>query len=161
LFNKYNELNQREEIDKKDENAAYIYPLCQIFDSNILIDELVTKKFFEYSPDSSKIHLAAGYFNLTQDYEKLITLSSAADYKLLIASPSANGFFAGQGLCLFSIEIGIYKVLIILGFHTNIPKIYSYLEENFYKFIKSKNQEKRIKLYEYERNGWTFHGKGY
>lgn len=142
LLQKYNESTKSNEKENNLDNLAYIYPIIQIHDSNILTDELVTKKFFEHSPELSKIHLAVGYFNLTEEYERLITLNSKADYKLLVSSPKANGFFNAS------------------GFSSHIPQIYSHLEENFFKFIKSKNQDKRIKLYEYERDNWTFHAKG-
>ena len=134
--------NRKDSLKKNTNDSAYIFPLMQIYDSNILVDELVTKKFFQYSPELSKIYLAAGYFNLIEEYEKLITLNSKADYNLLISSPKANGFFNAR------------------GFSSHIPEIYSHLEENFYKFIKSHKQDKRIKLFEYERSNWTFHGKG-
>lgn len=123
-------------------NNAYVYPLLQLHDSNLVIDELVTKKFFHYAPKLSKIYLAAGYFNLIEEYEKLIVSNTNCEYNILISSPKANGFFNAN------------------GFAHNIPKIYSHLEENFFKLIKLNSQDNRIRLYEYERANWTFHAKG-
>lgn len=54
-----------------------------------------------------------------------------------MASPLANGFRGSSGLSQY------------------IPALYSKALERFYK-----SKTKNIELYEYQRENWTFHGKG-
>lgn len=141
-MNKYNGLNRdissaatAAASSRSDE--AFIYPLIQINDCGIRIEELVTEKLFKNSPHSSRIDLAVGYFNLTNNYIDYIVKQSAAEYRILLSSPEANGFFGSQ------------------GFSKNIPTIYTYLEEEFVNLFTSLNQQKRISIHEYKRDKWS------
>lgn len=121
----------------RNQSDAFIYPLIQINDCGIRTEELVTEKLFKYSPISSRIYLAVGYFNLTNHYIDFIVKHSAAHFKILLSSPEANGFFGSA------------------GFSNNIPGIYSYLEEEFFNYFNNLGQEKRISLHEYKREKWS------
>ena len=116
---------------------AFIYPLLQVNDCAIRLEELVTEKLFSCSPISSNLYLAVGYFNLTNSYIDFIVKHSAANFKILLSSPEANGFFGSA------------------GFSNNIPGIYSYLEEEFFNYVNASKQEKRISLHEYKRDKWS------
>lgn len=121
----------------RNQSDAFVYPLIQINDCGIRTEELVTEKLFKCSPISSHIYLAVGYFNLTNNYIDFIVKHSAANFKILLSSPEANGFFGSA------------------GFSGNIPAIYSYLEEEFFNFFTNSNQDKRISLHEYKRDKWS------
>lgn len=116
---------------------AFIYPLIQINDCGIRTEEIVIEKLFQSAPVSSSIYLAVGYFNLTNNYIDVIVKQSAANYKILLSSPEANGFFGSN------------------GFSSNIPAIYSYLEEEFLNYFTKYNQDKRISMHEYKRDKWS------
>lgn len=137
----YKELNS--DINHtKNRSDAFVYPLLQINDCDIHIEELITEKLFKCAPISSYIHLAVGYFNLTNNYIDFIVKHSAANFKILLSSPEANGFYGST------------------GFSKNIPSIYSYIEEEFFNYFTNLNQDKRISLHEYKREKWTYHAKG-
>ena len=46
------------------------------------------------------------------------------------------------------------------GFAGSIPSAYTQLAKLFYERVLESKQNWRINLFEYQRNGWTFHGKG-
>ena len=52
---------------------------------------------------------------------------------------------------------GFYTASPPLGY---IPRGYTWYETLFLKYIQRHSQSHRITLYEYSRNGWTFHAKG-
>jgi CDP-diacylglycerol--glycerol-3-phosphate 3-phosphatidyltransferase len=125
------------EENRNDINKAYIYPLLQISDANINIDETVNKILFEKLSNNSEISLAVGYFNLTKEYMNSIVKNSKSEFDILVSSPEANGFFNSN------------------GFSNNIPKIYSHLEENFFNFTRQNGQQDRINIHEYKRDNWS------
>jgi hypothetical protein len=53
-------------------------------------DSCVTKRLFETASPGSIVHLATGYFNLTQDYTVSIVDRSAAAYNILMAHPTVS-----------------------------------------------------------------------
>lgn len=88
----------------------------------------------------SSVHLAAGYFNLPREFQ-LSILNASPDRKLsiLTSSPKANGFYNSKGVSRW------------------VPLAYNYLLLLFYRSLSKKN---KVVIYEYERPGWTWHGKG-
>lgn len=122
---------------RNDTKKAYVYPLLQISDANINMDETVNKILFEKSSNESQISLAVGYFNLTKEYMHSIVKNSKAKFDILVSSPEANGFFNSN------------------GFSNNIPKIYSHLEESFFNYSRQNGQHDRINLHEYKRDNWS------
>lgn len=135
INNLLNDFKQRENLT--DAGDTLMYPLIQMSDAFTKIDEKVTINIFEKADQNTKIYLAVGYFNLTDEYMNAIVKQSTADYDLLLASPEANGFFGAKGLSGY------------------IPSIYSCLEEEFFKFCSLNNQLDRINLFEYKKNDWS------
>jgi CDP-diacylglycerol--glycerol-3-phosphate 3-phosphatidyltransferase len=127
--------SQNQTNTTSDKTKAYVYPLLQINDAGVDMDQRVTRKLFENLP--GKISLAVGYFNLTSDYIESMVKRSSASYDLLVSSPEANGFFNSR------------------GFSKHIPNIYSHLEEEFFKYYSRNNQQERIKMFEYNRENWS------
>jgi CDP-diacylglycerol--glycerol-3-phosphate 3-phosphatidyltransferase len=128
--------------DERENSKAFIYPLLQIPGTKFVLDQTVLMKTFEYAPENSKINLATGYFNLTQDYEDSIVSKSKAFYNVLVSSPEANGFFNAAGVA------------------KNIPTLYSFYEYQFFNQVNLNHQQDRIKIHEYKRDNWTYHAKG-
>ena len=102
----------------------------------------MTLQYFKQAPEGSSIHLGSGYFNLTDAYMDTLLSDSSAFIKILSASPQANGFFNGAG---------------VSGY---IPDAYTYIAKQFMARVNQHQQQDRITLFEYFREGWTFHGKG-
>jgi CDP-diacylglycerol--glycerol-3-phosphate 3-phosphatidyltransferase len=132
--------NQLQLISKTDKTL--LYPLLQVPDANVLIDEIVTKLIFEKAAENSSINLGTGYFNLTKEYQDLIILKNKSRFNILVSSPEANGFYNANGIAKY------------------IPKVYSHIEEGFYKQCALHSQSSRINMFEYTRDAWTFHVKG-
>ena len=136
VFKIYESINERKLNDGN--SKAFVYPLIQLHDCDIRRDEEVTTKIFENAPSMSKIELAVGYFNLTKNYINSILKKSLASYNVLLSSPEANGFFESN------------------GFSKYIPKIYSNIEENFFKSIPRHHKPNRdVYLNEYNRPNWS------
>ncbi|XP_045125336.1 CDP-diacylglycerol--glycerol-3-phosphate 3-phosphatidyltransferase, mitochondrial-like isoform X2 [Portunus trituberculatus] len=119
-----------------------VFPTLQMGPFGITNDGYVTKRFLSSAEEGSRIHLASGYFNLTEEYMKCVLGQSRASYSILMAHPEANGFL-GAG-----------------GFAGAIPAAYTQLAKLFFGRVKDGEQEHRISLHEYRRKGWTFHAKG-
>ena len=140
VFHRFSASEESEGSDQED--VAYIYPLVQMNDAQIRTDQRVTNELFARASDSSRLYLAAGYFNLTNEYIEAIARQSKANFSVLLASPEANGFFNGA------------------GFSKHIPLIYSHYEEEFFKYMGKCSRATSVSLFEYKRPSWTFHAKG-
>ncbi|CAH1795231.1 unnamed protein product, partial [Owenia fusiformis] len=127
---------------KEDTPDTWVFPLIQMGQLGVFMDNYVTEGLLVSAPDASNLHLTSGYFNLTDEYLNTILLNSKADYDILMAHPEANGFFTARG---------------ILG---AIPPAYTRIAKLFNDRLIQHKQENRIKLCEYFRKDWTFHSKG-
>lgn len=56
-------------------------------------DSIVTRKLLSNTLANSKLKLASGYFNLTDDYMNTITENCLADCSILMAHPSVRKHF--------------------------------------------------------------------
>ncbi|XP_055332207.1 CDP-diacylglycerol--glycerol-3-phosphate 3-phosphatidyltransferase, mitochondrial-like [Paramacrobiotus metropolitanus] len=126
-------------IDNAD---TWIYPLVQMKHFDVLKDEKATEEILSSVPEDTHIHLASGYFNLTRSYRRLILTQPQAHYSILMASPQTNGFFGAEGAS------------------SAVPAMYVQIAKTFFKHIQRHAQQHRVKLYEYYRDGWTYHVKG-
>jgi CDP-diacylglycerol--glycerol-3-phosphate 3-phosphatidyltransferase len=108
------------------------------------------------------VDLTSGYFGLYKTYKKAV-LDSPAPYRVITASPKvslklldvfqadpqANGFFGSAGLSRL------------------IPEGYSFLERKFWYDAKARGRGYQsklglgVRLKEWEREGWTYHAKGW
>ncbi|KAG8747557.1 CDP-diacylglycerol--glycerol-3-phosphate 3-phosphatidyltransferase [Ceratobasidium sp. 414] len=91
------------------------------------------------------VDLTSGYFALYGPYQDRV-LSSNADYRIVAASPQANGFLGSKGLS------------------GRIPAGYTLLERRFWNRVLAAHRQwensKGVELAEWERPGWTYHAKG-
>ncbi|XP_041364721.1 CDP-diacylglycerol--glycerol-3-phosphate 3-phosphatidyltransferase, mitochondrial-like [Gigantopelta aegis] len=124
------------------EYDTWIYPLIQMGPLGISHDEFVTLTLLRKAAARDVILLSSGYFNLTDHYMHVILEESLAKYRILMASPEVNGFFKARG---------------IAGY---VPHVYIYIARQFYRRIVHSGQNRRLQLFEYFRDKWTFHVKG-
>lgn len=117
-----------------------VSPAIQLNVANINQDFEIMSRILSASLDCSKLYLATPYFNLPAEYENLMVDLKPGSFEILTASPQANGFYGS------------------LGISRHVPAAYSYLEKLFLKKMSSKNHNDCLR--EYQRAGWTWHGKG-
>uniref|UniRef100_A0A183GE07 CDP-diacylglycerol--glycerol-3-phosphate 3-phosphatidyltransferase n=1 Tax=Heligmosomoides polygyrus TaxID=6339 RepID=A0A183GE07_HELPZ len=118
-----------------------LYPLLQmgLFGYNEEYDLL--KSLFSSKNSHMTITMASGYFNCIEEYERLIFSEGQYSMDIITAAPKANGFFGVSGLSGY------------------VPSMYSWVSAGVLQ-LKEKYKRKGVNLYEYYRDGWTFHAKG-
>lgn len=67
-----------------------VFPTLQMGPFGITNDGYVTKRFLSSAEEGSRIHLASGYFNLTEEYMKCVLGQSRASYSILMAHPEVR-----------------------------------------------------------------------
>ena len=83
--------------------------------------------------------MATGYFNLQNEFIKVLNSSETLKTDILTSSPRANGFYkAGR-------------------FKKYIPGMY---RVNELEMLKSNKNKGNVNLFEYENGEWTYHAKG-
>lgn len=137
--------NSRSESAAGSKSETMIYPLLQMKKFEINSDETFTKFVFSSLTDASKLKLASGYFNLTQDYQQSIFKAAASQpnssIELVMASEQVNSFYKAKGPI------------------QHIPSVYTQLSKNFLEDLNSKLLD-NVRLLSYFRSNWTFHAKG-
>ena len=124
----------------KKSSDTLVYPFLQFGPFGINDEvEMLGKLFSRNQPDLD-VTVATGYFNPFDEYLDVILKNSNFPMKFLFAAPDANGFYNAE------------------GFSGYIPALYTNISKNF--FDQCKDFKKDIKLYEFSRSKWTFHGKG-
>lgn len=129
-------------MDDDKKMDTWIFPLIEMGQLDIHHDSVVTQKLFCDALPDSRLNLTTGYFNLTQSYMKTLATTCKAKCDILMAHPNANGFQGASGPA------------------GGIPAAYSQIAKTFYHRLVKLAQVQRIKLFEYERTGWTYHAKG-
>jgi len=89
--------------------------------------------------EKTLVRMTTGYFNPTLDTLGAVKDESKAEFDILMAHPSANGFLGSR------FPSG------------GIPAAYTLIAKQFFQQI---IQLGRIRLLEWQREGWTFHAKG-
>lgn len=121
---------------------TWIFPLVEMGQFDVHHDSRVTHRLFADAPQGSRMNLATGYFNLTDSYMDTLTAECKAECEILMAHPNANGFQGARGAA------------------GGIPAAYSHIAKSFHQRLTSMAQEQRIRMFEYEQRGWTYHAKG-
>nr|CAG4641823.1 EOG090X08SX [Eurycercus lamellatus] len=125
-----------------DSADTWIFPFVQMGQLGIFMDNICTAKILENVPYDAELCLATGYFNLTQEYMNSLLDVAQPNVHILMAHPSANGFLGARGVA------------------GGIPAAYTLLAYQFYRRLLDRAHDARIRLWEYRRQGWTFHAKG-
>lgn len=77
------------------ENDTVIFPLLEMPPFKIHHDSVITKHLLDMAPAGAEIHLATGYFNLTNEYVDSLVNRSKAAVKILMAHPTVSCFLCG------------------------------------------------------------------
>ncbi|KAL9898574.1 CDP-diacylglycerol--glycerol-3-phosphate 3-phosphatidyltransferase, mitochondrial-like [Glossina fuscipes fuscipes] len=84
--------NQQKALSNCVKVDTCIFPLIEIGQIGIHHD----KRLLSNCVAGSRLKLATGYFNLTQEYMDTLTHKCLAQFSILMAHPSANGLVCGQ-----------------------------------------------------------------
>ena len=128
--------------DEYDTMDTVVFPTVEMGQLGIKQDSEITSRILRSGDTGGIFHFATGYFNLTNCYMGDMMDSQQSKYSILMAHPQANGFLGARGPA------------------GGIPHAYTLIAKTFYNLLLSKNLQDRIKLFEYKREGWTFHAKG-
>ena len=117
---------------------TWVFPTIQLGHANVRHDELFTQYVLSHQPRTPYVtYMTSPYFNIAEPYERALR-SSNKPVRLIVASPKANGFF-GDGI---SGMVPWAYDSVLREWMENLPK----------------NSDTHV--YEYVREGWTFHAKG-
>ncbi|KAH8388297.1 hypothetical protein KR093_003011, partial [Drosophila rubida] len=131
-----------EETGNSSKVDTWVFPLLEMGQLGIHHDSVVTKQLLSNCIAGSRLKLATGYFNLTQEYMDTITHKCRAQCSILMAHPNANGFQGAKGPA------------------GGIPAAYTLIAKSFYESLVRRQQQHRVNFFEYEQPGWTYHAKG-
>ncbi|XP_030573257.1 CDP-diacylglycerol--glycerol-3-phosphate 3-phosphatidyltransferase, mitochondrial [Drosophila novamexicana] len=135
----------QKQLQLRDQNTqadTWVFPLLEMGQIGIHHDSVVTKQLLSKCIAGSRLKLATGYFNLTQEYMDTITHKCLAQCSILMAHPNANGFQGAKGPA------------------GGIPAAYTLIAKSFYESLVRRKQNHRVNFFEYEKPGWTYHAKG-
>lgn len=121
---------------------TWIFPTMEMGQLGIHHDSVVMKRILVNIEEKSRLSMATGYFNLTQNLMDIVVNECKADCSFIMSHPSCNGFKGAKGPA------------------GGIPDAYSLIARQFYEKITKTGQDARISLLEYERINWTYHAKG-
>ncbi|XP_055852795.1 CDP-diacylglycerol--glycerol-3-phosphate 3-phosphatidyltransferase, mitochondrial [Episyrphus balteatus] len=133
---------QKTILEESSDADTWIFPLIEMGQIGIHHDSIVTKQLFSSSVSGSRLKLATGYFNLTQEYMDTITKNCLAQCSILMAHPNANGFQGANGPA------------------GSIPAAYTLIAKHFYESLVREQQDHRVNFFEFEKDGWSYHAKG-
>ena len=88
-----------------------VFPTLQMGPFGITNDGYVTKRFLSSAEEGSRIHLASGYFNLTEEYMKCVLGQSRASYSILMAHPEVWNRFDRKEFYY----VGYYVELVLIS----------------------------------------------
>lgn len=140
---------------------TWIFPLVEMGQLGIHHDSVVTGKLLSSSLANSSLKLASGYFNLTDEYMNTITHECHANCNILMAHPTVQ--------FLYFVHSRFFNNFVILqangftgakGPAGGIPAAYTLIARNFHNKLVKANQQNRVKLFEYQKTGWSYHAKG-
>ncbi|XP_043207294.1 CDP-diacylglycerol--glycerol-3-phosphate 3-phosphatidyltransferase, mitochondrial-like isoform X2 [Amphibalanus amphitrite] len=115
---------------------TWVLPTVNLAPVGIDLDERVTRRLLRADLLKGDVHLATGYFNLTDANMAELSAGQPRPVSVLCAHPEANGFLrAGD----------------VSGY---IPAAYTYLLHRFHAALPT---DSSVTLHEYRRPGWTFH----
>jgi CDP-diacylglycerol--glycerol-3-phosphate 3-phosphatidyltransferase len=117
-------------------SKVYIVPLVQNGPADVTYDQNFMEEIVRKASANSQLNLATGYFNLTESFIEQI-LSGTARYRIMTTSEFGNGFYGSKGLS------------------GNIPDIYTSIEKEFHDLIGKRQQDQRVRLYEYYKENWS------
>jgi CDP-diacylglycerol--glycerol-3-phosphate 3-phosphatidyltransferase len=123
---------------------TWVFPTLQLGHANVTHDEALTEFILAHQPtvDQSQgytTYMTSPYFNIADRYATAMMKCHGKPFRLIVASPKANGFFNGSG---------------VSGM---VPWAYDTVLKDW---ILALPRDSNIHVHEYVREGWTFHAKG-
>lgn len=138
----------RYDLDVDGERDTVVVPILQMGPFDVCEEETSIIGLLDaihrdpQSPElNTTVDLTSGYFSLYRKYQDKL-LQTIAIFRLLAASPQANGFYGSAGVSKY------------------IPDAYTFLEKKFYDKIVAQKREGEIRIEEWRRMHWTYHAKG-
>ncbi|EYB82282.1 hypothetical protein Y032_0363g3535 [Ancylostoma ceylanicum] len=126
---------------QRSSSDTLLYPLVQMGLFGYHEEYELLKRLLSSKDNTTSITMASGYFNCIKEYEQLIFSEGKYSMDIVTAAPKANGFFGAAGPSGY------------------VPSMYSWVCERILR-MKEKYARDDVNLYEYHRDGWTFHAKG-
>ncbi|KAJ3087086.1 CDP-diacylglycerol--glycerol-3-phosphate 3-phosphatidyltransferase [Quaeritorhiza haematococci] len=156
--------NSKQQLKMSDKEITVVVPTIQMGPFGIRDDEQILEAVLAstsprpYSNETSSttdtsqrgvtrhggslVTLSSAYLNFPSRILDLIW-KSASRFRVLTAAPQANGFFNSKGVS------------------RHIPAAYTYLEQVFLRAASERGKSADdLTIFEYNREGWTFHAKG-
>ena len=123
-------------------SATFVFPVVQMGPLGISQDDQLLEQILSTASPAAHITIATVYFNMNDHHRRWVRKSPAA-VDVLVPSEKANGFYGAAGMS------------------RHVPSMYTSVMCSFLDEIGStKEVRHRIRLLEYERDGWSFHAKG-
>ena len=125
-------------------SSVVVTPLVQFAARGIRQDETVTSALLQSTRPADTVAIASGYFNFPSSLaEQVARRMPSRSVDILTAAPRANGFYGASGIS------------------GAIPLGYAEIERHFLaECAKVPHRAGCVRVHEYERGGWSFHGKG-
>ncbi|TMW69625.1 hypothetical protein Poli38472_001781 [Pythium oligandrum] len=136
---KHTEEDIDQEVVFESAHDTWAFPTLQFTPVDVTHDEQVLTDLLKQLPAQSSLSIASGYLNFPPFLDDLL-VKCEANLDVLTAAPIANGFFNADGI------------------KGALPMAYSLIEQEFYEKTRSRAYATNIR--EFNRSGWTFHGKG-
>ncbi|KAJ0395020.1 hypothetical protein ATCC90586_002786 [Pythium insidiosum] len=127
------------ELQGEETHDTWAFPTIQFTPIDVTHDETVLSELMQRLPPASSLSIASGYLNFPPFLDELLCRCNA-HLDVLTAAPIANGFFNADGV------------------KGALPMAYSLIEQDFYD--KTRTRPFATNVREFNRSGWTFHGKG-
>ncbi|PVU95728.1 hypothetical protein BB561_001629 [Smittium simulii] len=143
---KFFDLKNKPQLDALEYDSMVI-PSLQMGPLGIYEDQEHTEALFQILNrhsslmDNCRTDITSAYFNFADLHTNAI-LNSNGVFNVLIASPEANGFYNASGISKY------------------IPHAYTMFEKQFLAKLENKKRLEKVKIFEYTRKDWTYHGKG-
>ncbi|OWZ06060.1 Phosphatidylglycerolphosphate synthase, partial [Phytophthora megakarya] len=131
--------NHEQERKNDELTDAWAFPTLQFTPISMDHDQRVLSEFVKNLPRGSQLQIASGYLNFPPFLSELLGCCEAG-LDVISAAPRANGFYDARGV------------------KGAIPMAYSLIEQDF--FERTLGREFPTIMREFNRPGWTFHGKG-
>jgi len=124
------------------EANTWLFPTIQLGFLDVRQDETLSRLIFGLSCNPTlHLDIASGYCNFTNEHLRTI-LAARGQVDVITPSPEANGFWGAKGLSRF------------------ITGAYDFFSRSFLDHVTIEQKKKVIRLFEYFREGWSFHAKG-
>lgn len=130
---------QSQETSSSSSNATLLFPALQFASIGLRHEQALTASVLSSLRADARLWLASGYMNLEEGYTRLLAaLPPGARAFVLGGSPSASGWHGAAGPT------------------RHVPALYALALKRILRRV----PQDRVRVLEWQRQGWTFHAKG-